>query len=864
MAQVASVSGCLALAVSGLAQWDSCLTAAESQTLKMQTDLPIADVLPRLSAVFEDHLDAVLEAPPGAGKTTIVPLHMLTAPWLEYRKILVLEPRRLAARTAAQRMATLVGEPVGETVGYRIRQGTKVSPNTHVEVITEGILTRMLQKDPALPGVAMVIFDEFHERHLDSDVGLALLLQARELFRDPDDPLRILVMSATLDGVGVDTLLKAPVVRSAGRQYPVEVSYSGARKAGDSIVDPVVHAIQHALQDHSNGSVLVFLPGEREIRDVEAALPDLPGVTVRPLAGAQALYDQQLAIEPAPLGDRKVVLSTNVAESSLTIDGIGVVVDSGLERAPQYDPVTGMTRLVTRRVSQASASQRAGRAGRLGPGKCYRLWSEDQHRQLPKQAPAEIAQADLCQTALQLLAWGVDDVSSLALLDAPPAGAWAQALDLLASFGAVTQSSGGAWIVSREGEQMARLPTHPRLAHMLLRACDWGLRDEACALAAIFAERDPFADLGADIERRVVMAASPEECPRAHRYWQTRVQRQQSYFQVMCRGIPLGQLQGQAADIGALIATAYPDRIARRRDQNVYQLANGRSARLNADDPLCNYEWLAVAEVGGMAGSAQDRIWLAAPLNEGLFNGLLASHVRSSDRAEWDDQAERFIAERQRRIGALVLAREPLQEIPSQAREQALLELLWNRGLTVLPWTEELQQWRARVNLLRRELGSPWPDMSDEALMQSLDHWLTPYLGTVTRLSDFRRLDLKAILSALLPWPLPKEMETLAPARLRVPSGNQHAVDYSENPPVLAVKLQEMFGCEETPEVAGVPVLIHLLSPAGRPLQVTQDLASFWRGGYADVRKEMQGRYPKHPWPEDPLTAEATGRTKRA
>ncbi|MEE4661483.1 MAG: ATP-dependent helicase HrpB, partial [Halieaceae bacterium] len=662
----------------------------------------------------------------------------------------------------------------------------------------------------------------------------------------------------------VDTLLKAPVIRSGGRQYPVEVHYGKARKAGEPITAAVVAAIQDALSDKSNGSVLVFLPGEREIREVEAALPETPGVTVRPLAGAQALNDQQLAIEPAPLGDRKVVLSTNVAESSLTIDGIGVVVDSGLERAPQYDPVTGMTRLATRRISQASAAQRAGRAGRLGPGRCYRLWSEDQHRQLAKQAPAEILQADLCQTALQLLAWGIDDVHSLAWLDPPPAGAWAQALDLLVQFGAIRQSSGGAWLVTREGEQMARLPTHPRLAHMLLRACAWGLRDEACALAAILGERDPLAELGADIEQRLALVQRPEDCPRAQRYWLTRVQRQLSWFKVMCRSMPQGRLQGQRADVGALIAIAYPDRIARRRDRNVYQLANGRSAVLDPTDPLGNQDWLAVAEMGGMAGSAQDRIWLAAPLNKGLFSGLLSELIRSVERVEWDDRADRFVAEQQRCIGALVLSTEPLQAVPDRAREQALLELLWSRGMDLLPWTEELRQWQARVCLLRRELGEPWPDVSDEALMHNLESWLLPYLGNVTRLADFRGLDLKTILGAMLPWPLPKELEALAPARLQVPSGNRHAVDYCQDPPVLAVKLQEMFGCETTPEIAGVPVLIHLLSPAGRPLQVTQDLASFWRGGYVEVRREMQGRYPKHPWPEDPLTAEATGRTRRS
>jgi ATP-dependent helicase HrpB len=829
----------------------------------MKTDLPIAEVLPRLSALLEDRSDVVLEAPPGAGKTTIVPLHLLAAPWLEYRKILVLEPRRLAARTAAQRMAQLVGEDVGETVGYRIRQGTKVSPNTHIEVITEGILTRMLQEDPALEGVAMVIFDEFHERHLHSDVGLALLLQARDLFRDPDDPLRILVMSATLEGVPVDKLLNAPVIRSQGRQFPVHVHYGARREAGKSIIGPVVATIQRVLADPHSGSVLVFLPGEREIRVVEAALPDMPGVQVRPLAGSLALYNQQQAIEPAPLGDRKVVLSTNVAESSLTIDGIKVVIDSGLERAPQYDPVTGMTRLYTRRISRASAEQRAGRAGRLGPGQCYRLWSEDQQRELIAQAPPEIQQADLSQTALQLVAWGIDDVNSLAWLDPPPAGAWNQALDLLESFGAISRGSGGAWVVTRKGEKMVRLPTHPRLAHMLINACEWGLKDEACALAAVLEDRDPFSDLGADIEMRIRMLQDQEPCPQEQRHWKRRAARQLPYYKVMCRGIPTGK--SRMADVGALIATAYPDRIARRRGDrgHVYQLANGRLAALDPADPLCNQEWLAVAELGGVVGAAQDRIWLAASLDPQLFMGLLSGSIETADKVEWDERSDRFVAERQRRIGALVLSSEKLRDIPGRAHQQALMELLWSRGLDLLPWTDELRQWQGRVNLLRREMGDPWPDVSDDALMARLEDWLLPYLGQVMKLADFQDLSLRNILTAMLPWPLPKELNELAPERIAVPSGSKVRIDYTRDPPVLAVKLQEMFGCLETPTVAGVRVLLHLLSPAGRPVQVTGDLASFWRSGYTEVRKELLGRYPRHPWPEDPLTAVPTAKTRR-
>ena len=829
----------------------------------MKTGLPIEEFLVQISGALEDDATVILQAPPGAGKTTVVPLHLLSAPWLEYRKILVMEPRRLAARTAAQRMAELLGEEVGETVGYRIRQGTKVSANTHIEVITEGILTRMLQEDPALAGVAMVIFDEFHERNVHSDVGLALLQQARKLFRDEEDPLRVLIMSATLEGLGLKKMLRAPVVKAWSRQHPVQVYYGEPQRAGAPIASRVARQVEEVLRDPRSGSVLVFLPGEREIRDVEAALPEMRGVTVRPLAGTLALFDQERAIEPAPLGDRKVVLATNVAESSITIDGISVVIDSGLERAPEYDPVTGMTRLYTRRISQASAVQRAGRAGRLGPGRCYRLWSEDQQKQLQKQSPPEIVQADLTQTALQIIAWGVDNVYELDWIDPPPAGAWNQALDLLEDIGAINRNSAGNWSATEDGEQMARLPTHPRLAHMMLNACKWGLRDDAFALAALMGERDPFRDLGADIERRLAMVKEEEFCPAEHRGWRLRVQRQEPLFKVMCRMIPSGK--PVVASVGALLATAYPDRIARRREDNVYQLANGRLAELEPGDPLCSSEWLAVAELGGQAGKARDRIWLAAALNPQLFMGLLVGYVETADRVEWDDRADRFVAERQRRIGALVLAREPLDTVPTRARQQALLELLWARGLEVLPWTGELRQWQARVSLLHRELGDPWPDVSDDALMSSLEEWLLPYLGGINKLADFARLDLRSVLAALLPWPMPKELKEFAPERIEVPSGSKVPIDYTADPPVLAVKLQEMFGYEGVPTVARgrVPLIFHLLSPANRPVQVTQDLASFWRNSYPEVRKELAGRYPKHPWPEDPSDAQATAKTKR-
>jgi ATP-dependent helicase HrpB len=580
--------------------------------------------------------------------------------------------------------------------------------------------------------------------------------------------------------------------------------------------------------------------------------------------GTLTLHDQQLAIEPAPEGQRKVVLATNVAESSLTIDGITTVVDGGLERAPQYDPGTGMSRLHTRRISQASATQRAGRAGRLAPGQCFRLWSEDQQAQLQAQTPPEILQADLSQTALQVLAWGVDAVSELAWLDEPPAGAWSQALDLLAGFGAI-EKIGGSWRVTPEGEHMARLPAHPRLAHMLLQANLLGLREEAYQLAAILSERDPFRDQGADIELRLAVLDEQEACPRSLRGWRTRVQRQVPFFKVMCRDLPTGSVP--QADIGSLIAIAYPDRIARRRQQkgNIYQLSNGRSARLDESDPLCNCEWLAVAELGGIAGRSEDRIYLAARLDPERFEDVLAGLVDSNEQVEWSDKTERFLAESQRRIGAIVLSRDPLSDVPAAAKQEALLTLVRERGLDLLPWSEELRQWQARVNLLYRELGPPWPDLSEQALLVSLEDWLGPYLDGVNKLADFGKLDLGNILQARLAWPLPRELEELAPQRFEVPSGSSIRIDYTVSPPVLAVKLQEMFGARETPAVARgkVPLVIHLLSPAKRPLQVTQDLVSFWQNGYAEVRKEMQGRYPKHPWPEDPLEAQATAKTKR-
>ncbi len=844
-------------------------------------DLPVADVLEALQLGLREADEWVLQAPPGAGKTTVVPLALLQEPWLGNRKILVLEPRRLAARAAAARMAHLLGEPLGRTVGYRIRLDVCVSDETRIEVITEGILTRQLQRDPGLEQVGLVIFDEFHERNLDSDLCLALTLQGRELFRE-GPPLKLLVMSATLDGEAVAALLgDAGIVTSSGRQHPVQTRFGRAHQLRDPIVKPVVDAVLHALREQQ-GSILVFLPGQREItrvqRDLAAALSAAgdQSVLLAPLYGNLSLEQQQRAILPAPAGRRKVVLATNVAETSLTIDGIQVVVDSGLVREPVFDPATGMSRLTTRRVSRASADQRQGRAGRLGPGSCYRLWSEEQHGRLVAHSTPEILQADLTPLALQLLAWGVDSPGELAWLDPPPEASYRSAVAMLENCGAVFTNAAGRHQLTPHGVRLAQMPLHPRLAHMLLVGFDIHASETACLLAAVLSERNPLGQGEADISHTLAVLMAEVHCPQELQGWFKRIWQQARRYARLAGEIhkPRKFAMGVAQEdiLGILLASAYPDRIARRRpggEPGHYQLSSGRSAVLRPDDPLAGSEWLAVAEVGGQVGESADRIYSAAALNPRNFREILSSLVREEEQVEWDNQREQFVAERRSMVGRLLLSAEPLARVSETARGEALLGVVRRRGLELLPWTPELQQWRARVNLLHRVGGTggdnPWPDLRDRALLDTLEEWLLPYLEPVRSLRDFQQLDLRAILHARLPWPLPLDLERLAPERIAVPSGSSIAIDYSQDPPVLAVKLQEMFGCEETPVIAGgrVPLQVHLLSPAGRPLQVTQDLAGFWRGSYREVQREMKGRYPKHPWPDDPVGAIATRHTKR-
>lgn len=846
-------------------------------TDSLPSGLPITPILPRLGEVLAGADECVLEAPPGAGKTTTVPLAMLDAGWLAGQKIIMLEPRRMAARNAALRMASLLGEKVGETVGYRVRLDTQVGPATRIEVITEGILTRMLQSDPSLEGVGLLVFDEFHERSLDSDLGLALALQGRSLYREDTQPLKILVMSATLDGDRVAALLDdAPLLRAEGRAWPVELHYGNRWQPREDVIAPMAQILKRALAE-TDGSVLAFLPGQREIQQVQQALKgELPDdVSVSPLYGGLPLSEQQRAIEPTAGGQRKVVLATNIAETSLTIDGITTVVDSGLAREPLFDPNTGMTRLKTTRISRASSVQRMGRAGRLGPGHCYRLWAEPQQQELALHSTPEILQADLLPLTLQLAAWGVDDVKELAWLDEPPPGPLAQAHTLLKEFGALRRTAGGGWQLNAHGEAMAALPVHPRLAHMLIVGHGLRLGELACNIAALLGERNPFSEI--DLDYRLDVLSGKLACPAPQKAWLKRVQQQAKQYRQLCRDVGSDlkvNLQGIEDDLElddvdkcpALLACAYPDRVARQRagSNGVYQLSNGRSAALAEHEPLAASEWLVVAESGGRAGQSQDRIFAALSLSPALFENVLAHQVETKEVAYWDDKRDRFVAETRELIGDLVLGSRPKTDVSPELKGQALLEVVRKRGLQFLPWNKTARQWQARVQLLHEILGGDWPDVSDAHLLASLESWLLPYLDQVSSLSGFSKLDLPAILQGLLPWPLPQQLDQLAPERIEVPSGSRIALDYSQSPPVLAVKLQEMFGCEQTPSIANgkVKLLVHLLSPAQRAIQVTQDLEGFWRSSYQDVRKDMKGRYPKHPWPEDPIGAKATRYTK--
>lgn len=814
--------------------------------------LPIDAVLGDLDAALRDNVAMVVQAAPGAGKTTRIPLALLGRPWLKDQKILMLEPRRLAARMAAARMAATLGEKPGETVGYRVRLESAVGPRTKIEVVTEGILTRRLQSDTDLGGVGVLIFDEFHERSLDADLGLALALDIQRGLR-PD--LRIVVMSATLDQGAVAGVLGpgTPVITAPHRPYPVETRYldkprtgksSGADLAGD-----MASLIRRALAEEG-GSVLAFLPGEGEIRRTEDLLRDLPGdIIVAPLFGALSPAEQDRAVNPAPAGRRKVVLATTIAETSLTIEGVRVVADCGYKRSPRFNPRRGMSELETVRVSKASAEQRRGRAGRLEPGVCYRLWTQPEDRALAAYDEPEMLTADLAPLALDLAAWGVADPAALTWMTPPPAGAYAQALDLLRRLDALDQ----AGRITPEGKAMAALPLHPRLAHMIHRAPEIGAAGTACDLAAVLAERDILRSRDADLRTRLdALRGDRSDASRGA------VQRvRQAAKQI--RGIArVKDDTGSSADAGILTALAYPDRIAQRRGPGgKYRLAGGGGATLDPADPLAAQEFLAVADLGGSGREGQ--VYLAAPVTQAEIETVFAADIAETAEIAWDSRAKAVTARAQRRLGALVLTDKPLRDPDPDQQLAALLTGVRELGLAVLPWTAASEGLRTRVDFLRRTLGEDtWPDMSEAALAASLDAWLGPFAAGITRIEGLARVDLHAALMTLLPWPLPAKLDELAPTHLAVPSGSHIAVDYgADGGPALSVKMQEVFGLTSTPLVAGgrAPVTLHLLSPAQRPLAVTRDLANFWANVYPQVRGEMRGRYPRHNWPEDPVAA---------
>jgi ATP-dependent helicase HrpB len=812
--------------------------------------LPIDAALPDLTAALRGNIAAVLVAPPGAGKTTRVPLVLAREDWAQRaeqkRRILVLEPRRLAARAAAERMAQTLGERVGDTVGLRVRFGSKISSRTRIEIITEGIFTRLILDDPMLDGVSAVIFDEFHERSLDADLGLAL---ARDVQQGLREDLRILVMSATIDGARIAALLgDAPVIASEGRAFPVETRYVGrdARPIEPQVADAIMRAMRAGT-----GSLLAFLPGAAEIRRTKTLLEARAEATtdVVALYGALAGDEQDRAIAPALPGRRKLVLATSIAETSITIEGVRIVVDSGLARVPRYEPDVGVTRLETVRVSRAAADQRRGRAGRIEPGVCYRLWDEPQTAALEPFARPEILAADLSSLALDLAAWG-GGPDQLAFLDPPPKAALAEAKALLRELGAID----GDGRITAEGKLLRRLPLPPRLARMVVDAGAEGDALPAAEIATLIGERGLGGD---DVDLRERLNALRRDRSPRGRDARAMAQRWAE--------IPPSP-QGRAEQsVGGLLALAYPERIAKNRSgaAGAFLLVNGRGANVDAASPLAREPFLAVAELAGTA--AQGRILAAAPITLTEIEQRFSDRIEAREEIVFDAASASLRGRRSRRLGAIALSDQPMPVAANDGTAQKLADGIAGLGMHRLPWTKSLQQWRDRVMFLRASEGEEWPDLSDAALAQAVDTWLAPALTAKTALGDITADELNTAVRALLPWPLQRRLDAEAPTHFAAPTGSQVPIDYeAEGGPKIAIRVQELFGLDRHPAIAGgrVPLLIELLSPAHRPVQMTRDLPGFWRGSYAAVRTEMRGRYPKHPWPEDPIAAPATRRAK--
>lgn len=808
---------------------------------------PVDDIVPDLKAALISRPSAILVAEPGAGKTTRVPLALMDEPWVGGKKIVMLEPRRLAARAAATRMAQTIGEDVGGRVGYAVRLERKVSKATQIEVVTEGLLTRRLQADPELADTALVIFDEFHERSLDGDLALALTLDVQRNLRSD---LKILVMSATLDVEALRAQLgDAPEINAKGRMFPVETRYLDKSTRQTIIADATKATLRAARE--VKGSILLFLPGEGEIRRVAAELENaaLPNTVIRPLYGAMPLAEQDAAIRPSPAGTRKIVLATTIAETSLTIDGIEAVVDVGLKRAPRFDPASGMTGLETVRVSQASAEQRKGRAGRLGPGVAYRLWPEEEMRALAQHDDPEIRIADLSGLVLELAAWGVSTRDGLPWIELPPAGSFAQAQELLRELAALDAENR----ITAHGKYMARLPLHPRLSHMVITAKKLGAGAKAAEIAALLSERDGLPrDAPLDAEQRLLYLRGP-----------TKDRIRQSMRQIMS----LASLGDDNGDIsaGVILALAYPDRIAQRRGgHGRFRMASGAGAQVADHDALAKKDFIAIALLDGSGADA--RVQMAGEISEAEIEKHFGHLIETKADVFWDGKANAVSAAQVKKLGALVLEEKPLSDVPPEKIAEAMLQGVSQMGLGAMPWSDSAQMFRARINFLRRvmpELG--WPDLSDEALKASLGEWLLPYLSGMSRKSHLERLDMLGILQGMVPHELSSRLSKLAPLRMEVPGGGHYQIDYKvEGDPTLRVRLQEMFGMHSAPQVADgrAKLKIELLSPAGRPVAVTQSLETFWVNAYPDVRKDLRGRYPKHYWPEDPLTAQAVAPRK--
>jgi ATP-dependent helicase HrpB len=818
---------------------------------------PVEEVVLELKSRLKDNKAVILQAPPGAGKSTIVPLAILNEPWLVGKKIIMLQPRRLAARSVAARMADLLKEKIGETVGYRIRFENVIGKNTRIEVVTEGILTRMLQNDNSLEGVGLVIFDEFHERSLHADLALALCLQSQQLLRDD---LRILIMSATLDGEKISSAIEnAPIVSSLGKQFPVEIKYETVPK-DESIVVSASRSIKKALKEQS-GDILVFLPGAGEIRRTQEILEtDNLSATIFPLYGDMAFQKQQEALMPNSQRLRKIVLATSIAETSLTIEGITTVIDCGYSRVPKFDPRSGLTKLETVKVTRDAADQRAGRAGRLGPGVCYRLWAQATHQHLQAARQPEILEADLALMMLELFSWGAE-VSELNWITPPPSGAVNQATELLDELGAIEKNK-----ITSRGKEMLRLPTHPRIAHMLLSANSEREKLLAIDIASLIEERDPLPkESGADLSLRIELLRKWRSGERvnADRNLFERIEKNASAWRKIFN-LKTDNSIFSDTDVGKLLMEAYPERIAKQIEKfsSRYKLANGRMGKLQDHDGLLQKSWLVIAAMD--MGVNEGKIFSAVAVDE----EDLLNHAKEKESVAWDEERGMIAASSEKRIGVLALSSKPIRQIDETLRIKTLCEALREEGLKLLGWDEDQHQWQARVMSLRKwRPDEPWPDVNDQTLLNAADTWLAPYLIQVNKRADFQRLDLNEILIGMLPWDLQQQFNKLAPLRLEVPTGSMIALEYSDDgsAPIMKVRLQEVFGLLETPSInqGRQKIILHLLSPGYKPVQVTQDLKSFWQTTYHEVRKELRMRYPKHHWPEDPWTAQAVRGIKR-